>query len=195
MLAALGYLSGITGLLSFPPYIRDIFKGTTKPERATWFIWTVLNWIAFAGQFAEGATHSLWMTGVQAVFETVVFLLSIRKGVGGLSRRDIVGLMVAALGLILWYLTRDALFALLFVVLVDGSGLVLTVLKTYEDPESETISAWVWSGLSGLLACFAVGSFNVTLLIYPFYIFLANMSVLLAIYLGKKRLKLQKGKV
>jgi hypothetical protein len=60
-------------------------------------------------------------------------------------------------------------------------------MKAYEDPESETMAIWILSGFSGLVATFAVGSFNWILLSYPIYICLANWVVIVAMLLGRKK--------
>ncbi len=187
MLELLGYASGVIGFLCFVPYIRDIFKGTTKPERATWLIWSVLGGIAFFSQYAEGASHSLWMTSGQTLGVLIVFALSIKYGMGGLSRRDIVSLALAGIGLLIWYLTQHAVFALIIVIFVDALGLLLTTLKTYEYPETETLSTWVLAGIAGLLGTLAVGSLDPTLLAYPVYIFLANVVMVSIILIARRR--------
>lgn len=43
----LGLVSGLVSIICYLPYIRDILKKTTKPERASWLIWTALGSIAF----------------------------------------------------------------------------------------------------------------------------------------------------
>lgn len=170
------------------PYIRDIFKLETKPERGSWFIWTVLGFIAFFSQLNKGATDSLWLTGGQTLAVLVIFLLSVKYGYGGLGKRDLQGLIGASIGLFLWYITREAAFALIFVILVDSIGTFLTAIKSYSDPESETLSTWVISGTSGIFGMLAVGSFNLILLAYPFYIMLANYVIVAAILFGRKNL-------
>ena len=189
MLQIIGYLSGLATVFGYAPYIKEILTGTTKPARASWLIWSVLGTIAFASQFSEGARASLWMTGAQTVGVIIIFLLSLRKGEGGLKKRDIAALIVAGLGLILWYFTRQAVWALVFVIIADAAGNVITVMKSYEAPESETLSAWVFDTIGGLLAMIAVGGFSLILLVYPAYIFLANLSVIVAILLGRSRAK------
>ncbi len=182
-----GYLSGIAILLSFVPYIRDIFLNKTKPERASWLIWTVLGLISFASQFAKGASWSLIMTGAQAVGDGLVFFLALKYGFGGLQKRDVAGLTAAALGLVLWGLTGEAAIALFIAIFIDAIGAALTVIKTYEHPSTETVSSWVLTLLAGLLSCIAVGRLDFILLAFPFYIFLASASILLAIWLGSRR--------
>ena len=182
-----GYFSGIAILLSFVPYLRDIFLLKTKPEGASWLIWAILGLISLFSQLAKGASWSLIMTGAQAVGDTLIFLLAIKYGLGGLNKRDIIGLIGAVIGLILWYFTGEAAVALFVVIFIDAIGAVLTTIKAYEYPTTETISSWLLTFLGGFFACVAVGSFNLILLAFPFYICLASLSILIAIKFGLKK--------
>jgi hypothetical protein len=187
MLQFLGLLSGLLSAICYLPYGRDILRGKTKPERASWFIWSALGLIALFSQLAKGASDSLWLTAVQTLGVSIIFLLSLKYGVGGLVKKDIIALVVAAAGVLLWYFTQEAAFALFIVIGVDTVGTALTVHKTYHDPESETFITWLLASISGLFAALAVGELNWILLSYPFYIMFINFSVMTAIVLGSRK--------
>lgn len=189
MLQFFAYISAILSIIMIIPYVVDIFKKTTKPERASWLIWTVLGLIAFFSQLAKGATDSLWLTGAQTISVLIVFILSIKYGVGGLNKQDIKALIAAGIGLLLWAITKEALYALFIVITIDFIGVFLTTIKAYKDPKSETTSTWLISGTSGIFGALAVGSFNLVLLLYPVYIIIANYTVVAAIILGKKSIQ------
>ncbi|MCL5010719.1 MAG: hypothetical protein M1127_00695 [Patescibacteria group bacterium] len=189
---AAGYLSGISIFLSFVPYIKDIFAGKTKPERGSWLIWSILGFISFFSQLAKGGVYSLVLVGTQAVGDLFVFILAVRYGVGGLKERDIVGLGGAMIGLVIWYFTKEAATALFIAIFIDGVGAVLTIIKSYEMPGTETVSAWVFTFLGGFFACIAVGSLSLILLAFPVYMCLISLLIILAIRLGKRRLPLAK---
>jgi hypothetical protein len=181
-----GYLSGICIIISFLPYLISLFKGETKPERASWLIWSILGGIAFFSQLAKGASASLWLPGIQTIGDIVVFILSIKYGMGGLKRADKWAFAVAGLSLVLWYITREPVIALLLAILIDASGAVLTIAKSYAHPTTEPISAWALTGLSGLFALLAVGSFNIVLLLFPLYTLSANIVIVISIKLGQR---------
>lgn len=188
MLEIFGYISAILSILMILPYIRDILLFKTKPERASWLIWTVLGFISFFSQLAKGATDSLWLTGGQTFAVLIILLLSIKYGVGGLTKRDIRALIAAGIGLVIWYVTKEAAWALFIVIGIDSVGTSLTAIKSYEDPESETFSTWIISGTSGIFGTLAVGSFNLVLMAYPFYIIFANYLIVAMMLLGKRKL-------
>jgi len=187
MLQALGLLGGLFALGSFIPYIRDTLLLRVKPQRATFFIWSVLGAIAFFSQLAKGASNSLWLPGLETFGVIATFLLSIKYGVGGFNKKDYIALLIATFGLIAWYFTKEAAIALYLVILVDVTGLSLTLHKAYITPESETNLAWILAAFGGFLSLFSVGSFNIILLSYPFYLMLANAAVVVAIQMGLQR--------
>ena len=191
ILPAAGIIAGIVTLIAYVPYLRDIFKGTTKPVRATWFIWTVLSGIALTSQLASGGRWSVVMTAAQMLGTTLIFVLSIKRGYGGLDKQEGISLVVAVLGLALWLVTDKPLLALLCVVVVDAAGSWLTVFKSYKDPGSETLSTWILDCVSSLFALAAIGSLNYTLILYPAYLFIANGAVVVAILLAKRNLSLK----
>jgi len=182
-----GYLSGLLMFLAFLPYIRDILKKKTKPERASWFIWAMLGFIAFFSQLAKGASYSLYMTGVQAAGDLFIFILAIKYGLGGFEKRDRIALIFVVLSLVLWLFTREAIVALIMVILIDGTGGVLTIIKSYREPATETLSAWVFNTFSGLFACVAVGSLNPALLAFPIYIVVINFAIFMSIMFSRRK--------
>lgn len=187
MFEVIGTAAGALAVISYIPYVVDMLRGRAKPERASWVIWTVLILIAFFSQLSKGATDSLWFTGLDSVGVIVILVLSIKYGVGGLARRDVLSLIFAAVGLVLWYFTSDAVYALLITIVIDASATWLTVAKTLEDPSTETYLMWVIICVASTLAMIAVGKFDLVLLAYPFYIFLANFAVVVAKFVAERR--------
>jgi len=177
MVAIFGLLAGMLPALAAVPYVRDILRMKTKPHRASFLIWAILGAIAFFSQLAEGAAWSLLLPVADTLAVSVIFALSIKYGVGGFNKKDRAGLVLAGLGLFLWYITNEPLYALAITIGIDAVATVLTVLKTYESPHSETFSSWLLATMGGFFAIFAVGGLEPELLVYPIYIFLANGSV------------------
>ena len=96
----LGLLAGVVGVADTIPYVRDTIRGATRPHRGTWLIWSVLAIVVCLSQRADGASWSLVMAAAQAVLTTVIFLLSIRRGEGGLSPAEVLMLTLAGGGVI-----------------------------------------------------------------------------------------------
>lgn len=177
-------LSGIVVLIGGPPYLMDILKGKTRPQRTTWFIWSVQGLIAFGSQVGLGAHWSLVFAGLNAAGNLTVFLLSLKFGVGGWKRIDMAALVIACVGLIISIAARAPFIALLGVILADFAGVVPTVRKTFLMPKSETSITWLALGTSSLLAIGSVGAWRFSLLLYPAYMAFVNYAVLAAQWFG-----------
>jgi hypothetical protein len=190
MLKVIGLFAGFLALISYLPYTKDIIAKKVKPERATWLIWSLLAAIAFFSQLSKGATQSLWFTGLDSIGAFIILGLAFKFGIGGLRKRDTIALILAALGLVLWYFSNNAIYALAITMAVDFIGASLTVWKTYVDPDSETYLMWLMVSIASILAIISVGKWNISLMIYPFYILLANLAVVFAIFFGHKRKKI-----
>ncbi len=186
---ALAYLSSLLMTVGTIPYVLDIFRGKTSPQRASWGIWSTLAVISFFSQLSAGAAESLWFIGAQVVGVGLVFILSFKFGTGGFSKLDSTCLGGAALGLVLWFFTGDPMIALYLVILVDFFGNIPTIKKGFEEPQSETIACFALSGLSGLAGALSVEGFAWHLVLYPLYILLANTTIVSSILLGRLNIK------
>ena len=188
MQATYGVLAGILQLVATAPYLRDILRGTTKPQRATWAIWATLSFVVLASQWASGATWSLALTIGQAVSCAAVFALSLRRGVGGVTRLELALLGVAALGVVGWLVAGDPVVATCSVVVADLIAVGLMLPKTYRQPGSETLATYAIGVVSTLFALVAVNSTAPSLLIYPLYILAADGAVVAVIVLRRRSL-------
>ena len=54
--------------------------------------------------------------------------------------------------------------------------------KTYRDPDSETLATFAFASLGGLLAAGAVGTLDLSLLLYPLYFGLVNGAIAILIH-------------
>jgi len=184
MLIVFGLCAALLSLVSYIPYIFDIFRKGVRPERSTWFIWALLGAVIFFSQLAAGARASLWMSGVQVVGDIFIFILALKYGEGGFRKRNVIALVAAGFGVALWHATGDPLIALSLAILVDFAGAWLTLVKVYEKPKSEPNDMWILAGISGLLAALAVGKMDYGLLAYPLYVVAVNAVILVAKRLG-----------
>ena len=121
------------------------------------------------------------MAGVQAVLTSVIFLLSIRHGVGGLRPAEAAMIALAGGGVVGWMVVDEPVIATACVVAADLIGAAMMVPKTYRDPGSETLVTFAFASLGGLLAAGAVGAPDPSLLLSPLYSFAVNAAIVVLI--------------
>ncbi|MEM6759455.1 MAG: hypothetical protein AAF601_08250 [Pseudomonadota bacterium] len=187
-----GLASAFFSVVAFLPYIRDTLTGKAMPHRASWFIWAVLASIAFCAQAYEGASFTLWFAGAQAGMTIIVCVISLTHGRGALlTRVDERALWLAAIGIIVWYFTETAAYALAVTISVSLLGGLLTIAKAYRDPDTETMMKWALTLVASILALFALPGWDPVLLAYPLYILALNSAVVCAMLLGRMALARQ----
>jgi hypothetical protein len=189
LLATFGIASAVVNTVGLVPYVKDIFKHKTKPERAAWWIWTALGVIAFIAQLAAGATWSIVFVASALAAEALIAILSLSYGYGKFRQRDFISLLFALGGVILWKFTNEPIYALLIVVCIDAVAVWLTAVKTWEAPYTETLFSWICAGIAGGLGALAVGALKLTTLIYPLYILTANILVTAMILYRRPRVR------
>jgi hypothetical protein len=184
----LGIASGVIGMAGYVPYVRDILRRSTQPDRISWLIWMLEYAMLLAAQFSKGATSSLWLGGLQLVGVIIVFGLSFRFGVGGLDRHKSILMACIGLAMIVWLFTSNATIAIMILLAIEGSGVVLTVLKVYRQPGSETLSFWVLISIAGATGITAVQPGQASVLyLYPIFMIFVGITVISASYLGAQK--------
>ncbi len=102
---------------------------------------------------------------------------------------DIGALTIAGIGVIIAIAAKQPIISLSGVIIADVSGVVLTVKKAYLHPGSETTISWLLVGTASLFGVLAVGQWSFGILLYPFYLMLANYSIPIAQFAGTKMRK------
>lgn len=169
-----GELSIIVSAMGLVPYTKQIIWGHVRPQRTTWFIWSVILAMSLLGYHAAGGGDAFWFLVGDFLVTLLVFGLSLFKGVGGWERLDIVCIIIASLGLVLWQLSSQPLLVLMGVLTADLMGAVPTIKKALDYPQSESASTFLFSTVASAMGFVAVGEWNWMLLFYPLYLFLAN---------------------
>jgi hypothetical protein len=180
--APLGVLAGLIAVADTIPYARDMLRGTTRPHRGSWLIWSLLAIIVCLSQQADGASWSLVRAGTQAILTLLIFLLAIRLGHGAVTTPELITIAVAIAGAAGWIIADQPLVATVCVVLADLIGAALMLPKTYHHPESETLATFALASLGGALATASISTLDLSLLLYPAYYCLINAATALLIY-------------
>ncbi len=171
-----GILAGIVGGIGYIPYIRSMLSGTTKPHAFSWLIWSVIAAITFAAQITGGAGPGAWLSGFYTFTCLFVFLFALRKGERNIVFLDWLSLFGAALSLLFWYLTNSPLLTVFIITLIDCIGYVPTLRKSYIAPQEENPSLYFLSGLSYLIALFAMNTYSLITILNPSVLVIANLA-------------------
>lgn len=183
----------IAGILSFSAYflyiITTIF-GKTKPNRATWWILTLIGLMIASSYYVGGARDTIWVAVSYVLGPFIIALLSLKYGEGtGWDKLDKWCFSIAIISIPIWYISKSSILVLAINILLDFIGLLPTIKKSYLRPDGEDRVAWTLESIAGLLNVFAIERWVFAIAFYPIYLLAINGIITLLLYrpLLKKR--------
>lgn len=181
--ALLGIIAGCLSFAAYGLYIVSTILGKTKPNRATWWILTLVGVMIAASYYAEGARDTMWVPLSYVLGPAIIAVLSLKYGEGKWEKLDKWCLAGALISAVVWYLSSSALLVLLINIFMDFIGLLPTIKKSYLRPAGEDRTAWTLESFAGLLNVFAIERWTFSIAFYPIYLLLINGTITLLLYL------------
>ena len=176
----LGSLIQLIGCFS---YIKGIVKGTTKPNRVTWLLWSIAPIIASLAALSKGVTIAVLPTFVAGFGPLLVFLASFitPNSYWKLGKNDYICGIFSVLALILWIVTSEANIAIIFAILSDFTAALPTFIKAWREPQSVSIAPFTTGLISTASTFFALAMWNFSELAFPIYLLIINTLLILTI--------------
>lgn len=181
-------ISSLLAVISPIIYSRAILKGEAKPHRTTRFVLLVITTLATVSLFAQHDSVAIWLAGVFALQSILIFLLSIKYGMGGWKKADLLCLAVALLGIVLWKITDNPTLALYCAISADFAGMIPALIKTYHLPKTEIWQYYLLGDFAAFFSLLALKNWNIQDFSYPIYIFTINL-VMISLILRPKIIK------
>jgi hypothetical protein len=156
-------------MLAYLPYAYDIVRGTARPNRATWLIWTVVGGLLFASYSAAAGGAARWVPLSDTLGPGLIAMLAFRYGKGGLSWFDLACLAIGGLSVLGWVLTGSAMVSLNINLFLALLGALPTFRGVYRDPAAEPAIVWCAFLLGNMLNLAAVEHWSWRSGAYPAY--------------------------
>ena len=183
-----GIISSIVVAFCYIPYLRDIFKKKTQPHIYYWLIWAIAQAIGGAAQLKDGAGYGSLALAVGAALCFVIFILSFKYGTRNITRFDGFCLLASLTAIIFYMTLKNPLWAVIAVTIVDFVAYLPTFRKTYQEPETETLSMFVMSALANILSLSALQNYTITTTLYMSSLFIINSSFVTMVMIRRKTL-------
>lgn len=168
-------ISIVLPIISPVIYIRSMLKGIAKPERMTRFVVLVITIVSFLSLIAQNNREVIGLAFISMVQAVVIFGFSLRYGMGGKTKLDLLCLGIAGLGIALWQVSGNPLAALYASLFADLVGYLPALIKTYNLPHTEDWRFYAIDAAAGGAAILAVANWNPETVAYPLYIILINL--------------------
>lgn len=176
----LGALAQFILVISILPYIISIFRGTVKPNRISWFIWSIIGfafWL-ITPETADEVTKML--TIIFMVNPTVVFILTLFKGESTRpDNMEKLSLLIGLSAILVWYVFKDetGTLPIIIAIIADFCALIPTLRFVFKSPDEEQPLAWILFFLGFLIAIFAIENHNLESMLLPVYMTIGSFFV------------------
>ncbi|MDO8573707.1 MAG: hypothetical protein Q7R77_03065 [Candidatus Daviesbacteria bacterium] len=184
------FLAVALNLFGGSTYLIDTIKGKVRPNKVTWFLWTLAPFIAFAAQVKQGVGLVSLMTMTAWVVAFFIFFASFlnKKADWKITTFDLTCGLLSLIGLALWGITQVGNLAILFSILADGLAAIPIIVKSYRAPETENSKTFLFGAISALITLFTIKQWDFAHYAFSMYILFICLIlfVLIKFKIGKK---------
>ncbi|HUD44674.1 MAG TPA: hypothetical protein VMR41_03985 [Patescibacteria group bacterium] len=171
-------------------YIIETLKGTIQPNKISWLLWSIYTLIAFAAEVSQGVGIVSLTTFITGFCPFLVFIASFfnKKSQWKITKFDIGCGLLSILGILLWYITKTGNFAILFSIIADTLAGLPTIIKSYNEPETENDFVFSFGIINAGIGLLVINVWNFQNYGFPLYLLLIQtlFFVLIRFKLGKK---------
>lgn len=183
----IGIVTVLFGLVGYGFYFWSIWYGETRPHLFTWLTFLLLDATVFWAQWLHGAGPGSWALLLSAVENTLVCVFALKWGEKRITATDTVSFAAALCGIALWWLTSDALAAVVIAAGVNALAYIPTFRKTYVRPRSESLVLWTLDLFRFGLSLVALEAFNLVNALLPATIVLGNAALIAMVLIRRRR--------
>lgn len=169
-------------------YVRDMFRGKSRPNLVTWGLWGFAPLIATGAALTANAdgwsTVRIFMSGFGPAIIFVIGLF-LRQSYWKLTRFDFICGLFSVVALIAWLIADEPVMAILFAALADLLATWPTLVKAWKHPETETLYTYFVGLFSASIVIPAIPVWNIENAAFQIYLLTANIALFLVVARGQ----------
>lgn len=132
-------LGAVFSLVGSSTYAISTMRGRTRPNRVSWFVWSLAAFVAFSAQLSQHVGLRSLMTLMVGVGPLLVFLASFvnKKSYWRITRFDVLCGALSLFALVLWRITGVGNVAIALSIGADVLATLPTLKKSFDHPTTE----------------------------------------------------------
>lgn len=173
-------LGSIIVALGGASYLIDTVRGKVRPNKVSFFLWSLAPLIAFAAQLKEGVSFYLALiTCVAGVEPLLIFIASFfnKNAEWKIRKFDIFCAVISILGLIVWQVTKTGYIAIVFSILADGMASLPTLIKSFHNPETESGWPYLATVISAVITLLVARDYSLSSIGFTIYLFVVCLII------------------
>jgi hypothetical protein len=175
------FIGSLLPIVASAVYVLSIIRGKSRPHRMTRLLLMLITGLSSVSLLAGHDRSGVWLALVSFVQSVIIWLLSLKWGMGGRERLDFVCFGLCAMGIVLWLASGTALVGLVASIVADFIAIVPSLRKTIRLPHTEDGVFYALDVVAGSLVLFA-GPLAWRSMLFPGYIALINVVFVTVIY-------------
>lgn len=168
-------------------YIRDMFRGTSKPNLVTWGLWALAPLVATGAAVSAHAdlwaTVRIFMSGF-GPFLIFVFAFIVPQSYWKLHTVDFFCGALSLVALVAWLGASAPLVAIFLAAAADLLATIPTLIKAWKYPETETLYTYVVGIFTATIIIPAIPVWNIENAAFQVYLMIANTALCLVVLRG-----------
>lgn len=168
-------------------YIKSIFKGNTRPNLVSWFVWMLAPFVGVFLQLKGGAGLSVLATFMPGFvpFLVILFALFKKNAFWKINSFDLICGLFSIMALIIYFQTQNITLAIIFAILSDGLAAIPTLIKSYTNPESESYFGYIGGIITNIFALLIIKDWTFSIYGFSLYFIFINILIISVIYRKK----------
>ena len=160
-------------------YLIETLKGKVKPNRVSYFLWSLAPLIAFFAELKQGVGLQSLMTFMVGFLPLTTFIASFvnKNAEWKLTSFDVTCGALSVVGLILWSITKSGNIAIVFSILADALAALPTIVKAFNYPETEIAWPYFTATISAGLTLLTIKVWDFAVYAFPLYILLVTLVI------------------
>jgi hypothetical protein len=163
-------------LVGSSAYALSTMRGHTRPNRVSWFVWSLSAFVAFSAQLNQHVGLRSLMTFMVGFGPLMIFLASFvnRKSYWRLTRFDLLCGALSLFALVLWRLTGVGNVAIALSIGADVLATLPTLKKSFENPSTEHALPFLTGFISAVITLLTLNTWSFASGAFPLYILLCS---------------------
>ncbi|QSZ41920.1 hypothetical protein GJV85_07310 [Sulfurimonas aquatica] len=189
----LGLIAQLILAISILPYTISIFRGTVKPNRISWFIWSIIGFAFWLITPSTADEVTKMLTVIFMVNPSIIFILTIFKGENiKPDNLEKFSLIIGITAILIWYIFKDdsGLLPIIIAIIADFCALIPTLRFVFNSPHEERPLAWILFFLGSLIALFAIEAHTLESMMLPAYMTVGSFFVVFPLVLYRVKMKI-----
>jgi len=144
----LGIIAGLTHIIAFLIYNKQMLQGLSRPNRATWMLWVFISTLNCASYIVMSRDIVKGFLPIASTIACIaVFVVSLFKGkLSKLNLGDEVALVIGCFSIFIWWGYHSATYANLLLQVCIFISFIPTYRGVWRDVATEKALPWfIWS--------------------------------------------------